>query len=147
MKARVIEISNPDMIYNEELAGLFRDAYSNHPLAPFAFDEDPSAFADLLLDPLVGVFVGSDHKDKLTTLLIVRLPTNVFFPYPVVEMLYNSGGKKVLKKIIKKGRKFVEEAGFKTVIAHNSTKHSDQVWSTLVPGEGKSLGAWYKFDW
>jgi hypothetical protein len=94
----------------------------------------------------LGIFIGYDDLEP-KALAVAMLPTSAFMMAPQVPLIYNGGPPALAKAVSMRLRRWLTDAGFKTVIGANLYR-SNQVFMRGLShfGKPKPLGSLIEFD-
>jgi len=141
----VVRLQNPTVFLAAEVQDLFRKAFAANELVHF--DDNQTAFMELVADPYAGVFVGQEGG-KLLGLGIIMLPATALQKKPRVFHFWCEGSAALRRALQNAGLAYMREAGYTSFWAINATGAQAQVYARLYKGMGKAreLGTVVEFD-
>jgi hypothetical protein len=145
--AYILRFENDSVLSLDRVKDLFKRAFPEGSLVcnP-GFEASIERFADMMYDPLYGIFAVCDGE-SLVGLSLVLLPTDENDPYPQVLHLYHQGDAQSRRQLIDATVDFIRESGYISFRAINATSKADSVWARLFSraGAARRIGSIMEF--
>lgn len=143
-RIEVVRMQNPQAFLFPEVQALFKRAF--HGNALLRFEDCPEGFVAMVVDPLIGVFLGRENG-RFKALGVVMLPANAMQGKPRVFSFYCSGSAALRNAMQKAGVDFMRGAGYTGFWAINTTGKSQGIYARLFKGmgEAKEIGTIVEF--